>query len=125
SVSYTKTTEEEAWVFVAGTRGMAMYRNGVRLGGTSTAVTRSAIAIEQFRLNGGASAADGTGDVQAIALVLVLEQEWTPTQAREWSTAPFSIFGYPPLRRRVPVPAAAGTNNGAALYHHFRNLGVY
>ena len=125
TVAITKTTEEEAWVFVMGRSGLAMYRNGVRLGAKSTAITRTASGSD-YHINGGMSASAGQGDIQTISLFLMVEQEWTPTQAREWSTAPFSILEQPPLRRRVPVPVAAGgASNGGALYHHFRNLGVY
>ena len=120
-----KTTEEEAWVLVMGTRGLAIFRNGVRLGAKTTAITRTASSID-FHINGGMTSSAGFGDVQAIALFLMVEQEWTPSQARDWSTAPFSVLEHPPLQRWVPVPVAAGgASNGGALYHHFRNLGVY
>ena len=123
--SISKTTDWETWVGVMGTRGLALFRNGIRLGAKTTAVTRTATSAE-FRLNGGMSSANGNGDVQTIALFLLVEQEWTPTQVLEWHAAPFSIFEHPPLFRSVPVPVAAGgASNGGALYHHFRNLGVY
>lgn len=96
------TVNLEAWVAVAGVRGSAIYRNGLRLVAQTTAITRS-VGTASLVVPGAASTA---GDPQEIYQFLLLEQEWTPTQVMEWTVAPWgSIFEGP--RRRLGRRAAA------------------
>ena len=105
------TTNLEAWVAVAGVRGSALYRNGLRLAAQTTEITRTtSTAVMQVP---GAANASTAGDPQEVYLFLLLEQEWTPTQVMEWTVAPWSIFQ--PPRRLIGRRAATATGHGALL----------
>ena len=109
---YTKTAgATESWVFVAGARGMAVYLNGRSIGSHTTAITRSA-STSAFKLNAGLSL---VGDNQDFGLFLMMHTEWTPTQVRQWATAPFSVFAPVPTRYLLKGSAAPPPGFGALL----------
>lgn len=105
------TTNLEAWVAVAGTRGSALYRNGLRLASQTTAITRTA-STATMQVPGAANGSTGS-DPQEVYQFLLLEQEWTPTQVQEWTAAPESIFGAP--RRLIVQIPSSGTSAGRLI----------
>lgn len=87
----------EAWAFVAGPNGMAVYLNGVLLGSHATPAARTA-ATEPFTLNQGGTSGV-TGDITEVSFVAVLDAEWNQEQVREWSINQALMFE-PTISRR-------------------------
>jgi hypothetical protein len=95
----------EAWAFVAGPNGMAVYLNGVLLGSHATPAARTA-ATEQFTLNQGGTIGV-TGDITEVSFAAVLDAEWNEEQVKEWSANQACMFAPRPLATRyytVPRP---------------------
>lgn len=99
----TKTTEVEAWAFVAGAMGSSIWRNGVRLGNQTTPATaRGDSGQFAFRLN-------ESGDVQSIQFFAVLDAEWIAAQIAEWTANPWLMFGTDAWRASpVATPPGGG-----------------
>lgn len=87
----------EAWAFVAGPNGMAVYLNGVLLGSHTTPAARTA-ATEPFTLNQGGTSGV-TGDITEVSFVAVLDAEWNEAQVKEWSANQAVMFA-PAISRR-------------------------
>lgn len=113
------STNLEAWVVVAGYRGSAIYRNGVRLAAQATAITRNT-GNSNFELSG--TGPSTNGDPQQLFLFLLLDTEWTPTQVAEWTTEPFALLRSGRARRwpKAVVGGGGGAASGAAAYHRRR-----
>lgn len=90
-------TEVDRLGFVAGTGGMAAYRNGVKVGSQTTAVTRTSGTVA-FNLNSGADLVD-------MNFFAVLNAEWTPSQMLEWMANPYAML-YQPSMIRFALGAA-------------------
>lgn len=78
----------EAWAFVAGPHGMAMYRNGVLLGSHSTAASGPSSYTGTFQLNAGF----GAGCRHTVSFFAVLDAEWNAQQVQEWSANQGCMF---------------------------------
>ena len=107
-ISYTwaATTTVERFVFVAGTRGSAIYLDGISKASQATGITRSS-ASEQFFLNAGQGSVSSRQDIVEYVAFFLFDAEWTQDQARQWTAEPY-CFLQPIIRRRYFVPAAGG-----------------
>ena len=79
--------QADRWVFTAGNTGMAMWRNGVKVGSQSTAVTRTAgtgTALGQ--------AGSVTGAGQEISLLWIVNYPWPDSLCRWWSGEPYDAL---------------------------------
>lgn len=121
----TFSTDWEYWVFTAGRKGMAFYRNGKLLASQATAVTRSSDTTSGalFGPNVGHGESGGgtvTGDIEDIALFAVLAWEWSASDVRQWHADPFCLVhpGRIPARwlpksLSISVPGATATLTAA------------
>lgn len=80
-----------AWAFVAGTRGMAIYQNGQLVASSSTAVTRTA-DTSNWCVN---QANNATGDLCDFHFGAVLDAEWTQEMVAKWTADPFLFISRP------------------------------
>jgi hypothetical protein len=85
--------------FVAGARGSAIYRNGIKVASQTVAITRTDDGT--FHLN-------NSGHAGTCNFFAILNAEWTPSQMIEWMGDPFAMLS-------VPRPWLAATGGGAAF----------
>ena len=113
------TTEVERWVFVAGSKGSSIWRNGKRLANQTSSVSRSA-ETSNWALNGGNGINDNQGgDSQEIYYVAVLRAEWNQAQVLDWTANPFSLLAPPAPRVRyfdVPAVVAATVDDASFAF---------
>jgi hypothetical protein len=96
SVAYTKDTQWETLVFVAGqTKGREVWRRGVRIANNASAKAVRASTTFDFRLGAETFSAVPSDNID-VALCVVSNGEWTDAQIREWCSNPFQIFQSPP-----------------------------
>lgn len=91
----TFSTDIEAWAFVAGSRGSAIYQNGRLVASQSTAITRTGAfdGSSTFYLNqGNSSSAD---DIE-LHFFAILDAEWTAEQVKAWTADPYLMFAGTP-----------------------------
>lgn len=104
------TTIPEKWIFVAGSRGMAIWRDGVKIASTSTANPgRTLSPAKPFAI--GSWTAGDNGDDQDINYFAAYDDQWDDALCRWWSAEPYAAF-YKPLGQRGIVDFGAG---GAAV----------
>lgn len=95
----TFTTQVYYYAFVAGARGMAIYRNGVKLASQTTAVTRTL---------GGAFSLARSSDAAEFNFLAFLNAEWLPSQVAEWMADPYAMVRQTSRRRFLPGEVSAG-----------------
>ena len=119
SASGLSFSGQQAWVFVAGTRGSVFYQNGILRASQTTAITRTSSA-NVFTVN--PTPGDATlGDLDDISLVILSQREWTQAEVLWWQAEPYA-FLQPVIRRRWFVPTAAGAPTGGVVTP--RSLGL-
>jgi hypothetical protein len=105
----TFTTDPEMWAFVAGSRGMAIYRDGLLLASSSTATSRVDIGGE-FAVNAGPV----SGDLEDVSFFALLDAEWTAEQVQAWVADPYLMLA-PPSKALLVGPPLAEFTLPAAL----------
>ena len=110
-VAFTPVTTLETWVFVGGPLGMAIYREGVRLASSGTAVSRT-VSTSQLRLNDNTGSGVSGGYLQETGFFSVLDAEWTADMAARWHAGTYAGL-HPIIRRRYFffTPAAGAAEN--------------
>jgi hypothetical protein len=101
SVAFTKTTEWETLVFVAGGgKGREVWRNGIRIvNNTSATASRNAVSAS-FVIGGFTTIyASAESDNVDIALFIVSAEAWTDAEIVRWSRNPFGMTFAPQVRR--------------------------
>lgn len=78
------TTDGETFAFVAGQRGLAMYRNGVLIASNTTAAGRSATTAALYVANG-SGGSNSRGDLVEHSFFAMLDAEWNAQQVEEWT----------------------------------------
>jgi hypothetical protein len=103
SVAFTKTTNVEALVFVAGGgKGREIWRNGSRIANDTGATASLPADTGNFLLG----AVGGTNsDDQNIYLFGIANRTWSDTEIKEWSRNPWQVFAQ--TDRRYFLPAAS------------------
>lgn len=108
------TTIPERWVFVAGPRGMKIWRNGVKVASTSTANPgRTINPARQFHINGYTTG--GNGDVQDFNYFAAYDDEWSDELCRWWSAEPYDAL-YPRVAQRGFVSAGVANRPRARTF---------
>lgn len=81
------TTQPERWVFTAGPRGMAMWRNGVKLASQGTANTGRVKEplLGDFGINSGG----GNGQATHVNFFQIVNVQWDDSLIRAWSANPY------------------------------------
>lgn len=83
SSALTWTTDVDVLGFVAGARGMAIYRNGTQVAVKTPAVTRT---------DGGTFSLNGSSDKVDVNFFAILNAEWLPSQMLEWMANPYALL---------------------------------
>lgn len=91
----------QKWVFVAGTKGSAIYRNGLLVASSATAITRVGSAADYAINKGNGSPIDG--DLMDWMMFAILDAEWGQGEVKAWTDDPYSMLQRAPLRMYVPV----------------------
>lgn len=114
SVAFTKSTDWEALVFVAGqTKGREIWRNGVRIASDAAATASRLRTYPNVPFNLGSPGTAGQGsDDEEVALLVVSPEEWTDGEVAAWSRDPFGTTFAPARNVRPVYSAAAGTPVG-------------
>lgn len=120
SVSGLSFAGIEKWVFTAGPRGSAIYRNGIKLTSQSTAITRTA-GTSDFFLNLGNGAA--AGDNQDLNAFIMLDEQWSDALAQWWCAEPYAHFRSELIAYAL-ISAEAGSGGGGGPTHTFPALTV-
>jgi hypothetical protein len=81
-------TTRERWVFTAGPQGSAIWRNGVKVGSQSTAISRTA-TTNDLLINKAQFAAD-SGDLQELNFFSVFARQWSDDLCQWWSAEPYA-----------------------------------
>ena len=90
-------TRVEKFVFHAGPRGSAVWRDGKVIGTQSSAITRVVPAMSAdfsgWTLNGGnRRAVNGSGDIQEINFVMYIADQWSDAQIKWWFEEPYAML---------------------------------
>ncbi len=99
-----------AWAFVAGTRGSAIYQNGILRNSQATAIARGSNTTN-FVLN---RANGSAGDFCDYLFFALLEAEWDLGMVQDWTSDPYQML----QGRSHPtyfVPVAAAPNEPGAV----------
>lgn len=101
---YTPAINMEAWCFVGGLKGLAIYFDGLLRASSSTAVTRTQGA-DTIGINNGNQGESGNSN--NIMFFAAFGSEWTASEVWQWTCDPYSIIR-PVLRRpqglSIPAP---------------------
>lgn len=81
------TTSVDRWIMTAGKNGLHAWRNGVKIGSSATAITRSTTS-GSLSLNGGANA----GDNQEINFLWIVDHPWPNEICQWWSAEPYAAL---------------------------------
>jgi hypothetical protein len=113
STSYTKSTNPEALVFVAGsTKGREVWRNGAKIAGnTGINGTFTAASVADVSVLGAASGSGLGSDSETVYLFGVVARAWSDGEILQWTANPYGMFQSP---RKWWLPAVAGAGGGAA-----------
>jgi hypothetical protein len=117
----TFTTNVEKWVFHAGPRGSAFWRDGIKLTSQSTALTRvfpvSFVNDGGWILNGGNGlSTSGGGDLQEVNFVMYIAEQWDDDRIRWWFGEPYAAFYTDFMDRSYFFIGAAAAAGGARSY---------
>ena len=91
SAAITITTDPIAWAFVAGQRGLALYRDGILLASNTTAAGRTETSLP-FLLSNGTGGNVAYSDFIEQSFFAVLDAEWSIDQVREWTVNQSVMF---------------------------------
>jgi hypothetical protein len=104
-VSYS--TLPERWILIAGSRGMSIWQNGVKVASTATANTgRTKNTTKSFRINsynGGSN-----GDAQEVNYFAAYDEQWSDEMCRWWSAEPYAHFDRPGAHAFVDFGVGGG-----------------
>lgn len=119
STSFTRTTNAEVLIFVAGPNvGREIWRDGIRIASDATANAAFASPVTGFTFQLGATGSD-TSDSEIQFLFVVGIAEWSPALIREISINPWQIFKPRKTAIYLNTTAVAGSSiktiNGLAL----------
>lgn len=78
----------ESFVFVAGNKGSAVYRNGIKVGSQSTGISRTTSASDAFTINDGNGALSTTRE--EINSFIVINDQWSDEMVRWWAAEPYA-----------------------------------
>lgn len=114
SVAFTKTTEWETLVFVAGGgKGREVWRNGTRIVSNTSATASRSSTTAAYCI--GAYDASHNADAEDVALLAIASVAWSDAEIRAWSAAPYAQTFAPEARRIwVPVSAGGGASGSSA-----------
>lgn len=82
-------TKPDMGAAVVGKQGMAVWRNGIKIGSSATVVTRSQGAGATLQINNGNSA---LGDLQEFYFFAVCKQEWSDEMIAWWMAEPYAML---------------------------------
>lgn len=103
SVAYTKDTNWETLVFVAGpTKGREVWRRGAKIASNTAATASRPSNSLPFRIGGVMSTS--YSDNTDVALLVTSNLEWTDAQIADWTANPWSVFKSPPRKLWVSPP---------------------
>lgn len=94
---YSVSTEIERWVFVAGSKGMAIYFNGLLKNSSSTGVSRSADGT--FAIGSGNGSTGGNADLQQYLFFAMFDAQWNADQVAQWTANPYGFLRNPSYLR--------------------------
>lgn len=103
STPFTKSTEPETLVFIAGGgRGREIWRNGVRIANNASATANRISDTFTSVYIGYAGSAGPTSDNEEVYLFGVVGRAWTDTEIVSWSKNPWQVFlQRSPMQRAV------------------------
>jgi hypothetical protein len=100
--SLTFSTNVEKWIFTAGSQGMTIWRDGLKLASSSTAVTRvvpnQTLDYTAWCLNRGNGSSFGVdihGDLQDFYFAMFIARQWSDLECEWWFAEPYAAFLYP------------------------------
>lgn len=95
----TFTTNVEKWIFHAGPRGSAIWRDGVLVGSQTSPLTRTVTSMTPFdqnfggwMINGGNGLTGSGGDLQEFNFIMYIANQWSDAQCRWWFAEPYAAF---------------------------------
>lgn len=100
---YTPSTSIEKWVFVAGSRGSAIYFNGLLKASQSTGIGRGA-SNSLFAIGGGNGLGNpgaAEADLQEYVYFAMFDAQWNADQVAQWAANPY-CFLQNPAYLRIP-----------------------
>lgn len=106
SVSFTKSTNWETLVFYAGSRGREVWRNGVRIANSTTALATlsGSTAVPVYI---GASAGNNSDNDEIALFVVGGGHDWSVAECKAWGLDPYGQT-FAPLEEFGLEPSAAG-----------------
>lgn len=109
----TWTTLVESWLFTGGPSGLAVWRNGVKIGTDATARDRPA-SVDPDYINGGQGVA--VVDPTEFTVFMVNNYQWDDDMCRWWSAEPYAYFARERPRRQFfeITPGAGGAVGGTS-----------
>ena len=102
----------ERWVFAAGPKGMSIWRNGIKLTSSSTAVTRSTTTAN-FVINAGVTSP--VTDEIDVNFFMAINEQWDDAMIRAWSAAPYEHLYTDPYLGTPGITAGGGGGGGATF----------
>jgi hypothetical protein len=118
STSYTKSTNPEALVFVAGsTKGREVWRNGAKIAGnTGINGTFTAASVADVSVLGAASGSGLGSDSETVYLFGVVARAWSDGEILQWTANPYGMFQSPRKWWLPAVPARWCSSAPSALF---------
>jgi len=114
NVAYTKDTEWETLVLVAGPiKGREIWRRGIRLA-ANTGTNYARVSTSTAFSLGSRSGSTNNADNEEIALFVSAPYEWTDAEIRDWCNDPFGQT-FAPRQIWIPATAAASFNPTLSL----------
>lgn len=99
-------TSVDVCAFTAGGKGSAVYRNGIKIGSQSTALT-SVLSSGVWLINSGNSGTND-GDAQELYYAATCNVQWDEGMVKWWMAEPYAmLIPQAPLRRYFFVPTPA------------------
>src|ERR1043165_8922918 len=83
------TTDVERWVFTAGPAGSAIWRDGIKVGSQSTAITRTS-GGGAFNIGYGIESGSTSTDLQDVNFFQVNNVQWVDGLCQWWSAEPYA-----------------------------------